>query len=155
MNILFVCTGNVSRSFLAEMLLKQAGVEHHILHMEVQSAGLFVNPDGDPDPLMVKYLEERKIPCGRHRSRAVTPELLAWADWVLVMEKIHLDLLMGMDPAAKDKLRLLGQYLPGNQQADEIQDPFGKSSYHYRLAQSQIVLAVKALADNLLTGKDL
>jgi protein-tyrosine-phosphatase len=69
------------------------------------------------------------------------------------MEKIHLDLLMGMDPAAKDKVRLLGQYLPGNQQADEIQDPFGKSSYHYRLAQSQIVLAVKGLVEVLSLEK--
>ena len=153
MNILFICTGNVSRSFLAEMLLKQSMAGQQVSPAQVQSAGLFTNPGAGPDPVMVRYLEERHIAFDRHASQAVTPDLLDWADLVLVMEKLHLDLLVNIRPDSKRKIQLLGRYLPGNQQEDEIRDPFGKSAFHYRLAQSQIALAVQALTASLLKGK--
>ena len=153
MNILFVCTGNVSRSFLAEMLLKQSMAGQQVPPAQVQSAGLFADPGADPDPVMVRYLEDRHIAFDQHASQAVTPDLLDWADLVLAMEKLHLDLLIDISPDSKKKIQLLGRYLPGNQQEDEIQDPFGQSAFHYRLAQSQITLAIKALAAFFLKEK--
>lgn len=153
MNILFICTGNVSRSFLAEMLLKQSMAGQQGPPAQVQSAGLFTNLGAGPDPVMVRYLEDRNIAYDQHASQAVTPDLLDWADLVLVMEKFHLDMLVDINPDSKKKIQFLGRYLPGNQQEDEIRDPFGKSAFHYRLAQSQIALAIKALAASLLKGK--
>jgi protein-tyrosine-phosphatase len=58
-------------------------------------------------------------------------------------------LLIDISPDSKIKIQLLSRYLPGNQQEDEIRDPFGKSAFHYRLAQNQIALAVKALVASL------
>ncbi|RPI70721.1 MAG: hypothetical protein EHM45_24485 [Desulfobacteraceae bacterium] len=149
MNVLFVCTGNVSRSFLAEMLLKQSMAGQNKRAVKVQSAGLFAEPGAGPDPVMVRYLEARHIVFDHPGAQAVTPDLLDWADLVLAMEKFHLELLVHIRPDSKQKMQLLGRYLSGNQPEDEIRDPFGKSAFHYRLAQSQIALAVKALAASL------
>jgi protein-tyrosine-phosphatase len=65
------------------------------------------------------------------------------------MEKLHFELIEELCPEKRDEIELLGKYVSADQAEDDIPDPFGKSSYHYRLAQSQITLAVRTLADKL------
>jgi len=50
-------------------------------------------------------------------------------------------------------VQLLGKYVAGGWE-DEILDPFGKSPYHYRLAQSQITLAVQSLGKWLVQNRN-
>jgi protein-tyrosine phosphatase len=147
MNILFVCTGNVSRSFLAEKLLvNEVGSVHGIA---VSSAGLLTFPGSPPDPKMLEYLNERGIPGGGHLARQIRAEDVQWADLILVMQKEHAEDLEGKWPEAIGKVKLLGTYISGVLEGDDIPDPYGRSAYHYRLVQSQIALAVKALAESL------
>ena len=146
MNILFVCTGNMSRSFLAEVLFRR---EIKSLGMEagnVSSAGLYAYPGNPADPDMVDYLKARGIAVPRHEARQMTREDAAWADRILVMEKAQAETIERLWPEAKDKVQHLGQYIAPGQKWDDIMDPFGKTPYHYRLAQSQITLAVASLA---------
>jgi len=56
-------------------------------------------------------------------------------------------------PEAKQKVQRLGKCVTGGWE-DDILDPFGKTPYHYRLAQSQITLAVKSLARWLVQNKN-
>ena len=54
----------------------------------------------------------------------------------------------------EDRVKLLGSLMwDGPAVEDDIIDPFGKSPYHYRLAKSQITLAVKSLATRLASGE--
>ena len=46
-------------------------------------------------------------------------------------------------PQAAGKVDLLGRYVSMDHTSDDVIDPFGKTLYHYRLAQSQIELGVK------------
>lgn len=149
MNILFVCDGNVSRSFLAEMLLKDEIGHVNRGKFSISSAGLMAFPGSPPDPHMVSYLTKMGIPPAEHRSRQITKEDVDWADLILVMEKYHIAKLRSRWPEVKGKVELLGRYLAGGQFADDIPDPFGKSPYHYRLSQSQITLAIRTLAKKL------
>jgi len=143
MNILFVCSGNVSRSFLAEVLLKK---ELHSLGLGgigVSSAGLYAYPGTPPDPQMVDYLGKAGITCEPHEAKEMTGKDAEWADRILVMEKDHKRVIERAWPDAAAKMELLSKYLSGDWAEDDIIDPYGKSEYHYRLAQSQISLAVK------------
>lgn len=153
MNILFVCSGNVSRSFLAEALLRSELKALKVEEVSVLSAGLYAFPGSPPDPQMTAYLSSVGVSFEPHEARQMSKRELDWADLVLVMERRHEADLEKLWPEAKLKVQLLGKYVAGGWE-DDILDPFGNSPYHYRLAQSQITLAVKSLAKWLVQNKN-
>ena len=153
MNILFVCSGNVSRSFLAEALLRSELKALKVEEVSVLSAGLYAFPGSPPDPQMTAYLSSMGVSFEPHEARQMSKQELDWADLVLVMERRHEADLEKLWPEAKLKVELLGKYVAGGWE-DDILDPFGNSPYHYRLAQSQITLAVKSLAKGLVQNKN-
>jgi len=152
MNILFLCTGNVSRSYLAEALLKnELQCLNYADGFSVFSAGLHAFPGSPPDPNMAAFLREKGIEMKSHGARQVREEDLEWADLILVMEKSHGEIIQQTWPRETGKVKLLGAYIVGAFGEEEIADPYGRSSYHYRLAQARIALAVKSLARSLIT----
>jgi protein-tyrosine phosphatase len=85
--IVFVCTGNICRSPMAEGLLR-ARMEAAGLDVAVSSAGLLF--DGRPaEPNAVAALARMDIDISEHLARKITPEILAPADLVLAMEHRH------------------------------------------------------------------
>jgi protein-tyrosine-phosphatase len=152
MNILFVCTGNVSRSYLAEMLLKHEVEKADISNILVSSRGLFAYPGSSPDPHMVDYLQEKGIETGYHEARQLRKEDIDWADLILAMEREQKEIIEGRWPEAVGKVDLLGRYNSNGSLVDDIMDPFGMSLYHYRLSQAQIAFAVESLVKKVLTG---
>ncbi len=144
MNILFVCSANICRSFLAEMLTRNEVEEGNMEDLSVASAGLFAQPGHPPDPQMVKYLSEMGIPVSEHQSKMIEKEDVDWADHILVMEKEHAEIIRESWPEAGEKVALLGSFLTHTEMVDDIIDPYRRTSFHYRLAQSQITLALKA-----------
>jgi protein-tyrosine-phosphatase len=150
MNILFVCTANISRSFLAQNLLEHELRSHEVYDISVSSAGTNANPGTSADPKMVDHLLGKGIRSEDHKSRQITKEDVDWADRILVMERWHKDNLEGMWPEARAKIDFLGRFASGGLIDDDIIDPFGKSTYHYRVAEAQISLAIEALGKELM-----
>jgi protein-tyrosine-phosphatase len=151
MNILFVCTGNVSRSFLAEMLLKNEAKRLQLKDVVVSSAGVSAFNGMMADPEMVNYLSQIGVPAEKFASRPITKEDVDRADLILVMERPHLSIIEDQWPDAKGKVELLGRYISPDGSEDNIIDPFAKSPYYYRLARSQITLAIRSLVKKLLS----
>ena len=153
MNILFVCSGNVSRSFLAEALLRHEVEVKGLENISIASTGLYVFAGSPPDPKMVEYLHTMGISAEEHAARQITKGDVDWADLILVMEKDHLARIGRLWPEVKGKAELLGTFISHSHIVDDIVDPFGKSSYHYRLAQAQITYAVKSFVEKTLIKK--
>jgi len=145
MNILFVCTANICRSFLAEKLFQNEIDWGSLDNIAVSSTGLFTHPGSPPDPKMVKFLSKMGIRDAKHRSRQMSEEDSAWADMILVMEEFHRLRILSLWPSVYEKVERLGRFVSEDSVADDIADPYGRSQYHYRLAQSQITLAIKNL----------
>jgi protein-tyrosine phosphatase len=107
--VLVLCTGNICRSPMAEVLLR-ARLATLRPGLAVSSAGLAA-PQGRPaDPTAVALLAERGLDLSAHLARQVTPELIAAAGLILVMEAAqqrHLELL---SPAARGRVHRLGAY---------------------------------------------
>ena len=145
MNLLFVCTANISRSFLAEQLFKHK-IEGLMLNDVVSdSAGVFGMPGRTADQVMVEFLEEMGIGPIEHESTMLEKEHIDWADLILVMEWVHLEKIESSWPEDIDKVELLGKYITNDGNEEEILDPYGRSSFHYRVAQSQIQMAIDGL----------
>lgn len=95
--ILVLCTGNVCRSPMAEVLLR-----HHLAERGVEagvsSAGLLFD-DHEASAHAVTVLGDRGIDLSGHRSRRITADLLSSADLLLAMERRHVREAVVVAPA--------------------------------------------------------
>ena len=149
MNIILVCRANISRSYLAERLLKNELKHRNMAPFSVSSAGLIAHSGSPPDPQMVDFLKGLGITGDRHQSKQLERKDADWADLILVMEKEQAFMIERMWPETKKKIALLSSFISKEKPADDIRDPAGASPYHYRLVQSQISLAIQGLVDCL------
>lgn len=120
LRLLIVCTGNICRSPIAAGLADRIALERG-LDVEIRSAGTMGLDDRPAEPRAIAACREQGIDIGRHRSRALTPELVAWADRILVMELGHAEAVSAIDAAAAARVVPLGP-LAG---VPEIADPYG------------------------------
>jgi protein-tyrosine-phosphatase len=154
MNILFVCTANICRSFFAETLFHNEAKLNHLTRISVSSAGTHTRQGTPPDPEMVQYLSEMDIPMKPHQAKPISKDLVDWADRILVMEAYHAEIIEHQWPETKEKLDLLGKYISDDLLVDDIVDPYGRSMFHYRSARSQISMAIRNLVKECLAHQD-
>lgn len=104
-SILTVCIGNVCRSPVAEVCLKQM-----LPTLDIASAG-FDAPTGRPaSPVMVELAQNAGLDLSRHKARRFSDAGPARYDLILVMETWHLDMIARRQPALRPRAMLLTQW---------------------------------------------
>src|ERR1700751_5632518 len=88
-NILFVCTGNVCRSPMAEGLLRHLVAGRP--DIRVQSAGVSTFPGQPPSPHAVSVLADLRIDISRLRSMPLSEKLVEDASCIIAMTRGHLE----------------------------------------------------------------
>ncbi|NYE95679.1 protein-tyrosine phosphatase [Psychromicrobium silvestre] len=107
--IITVCTGNICRSPMAELMLRQA---LQGTFAEVDSAGTTDWERGNPiDPRAVKVLKKHGVEIGDgHRARKFSPEDFN-NDLILALDTDHFDWLKQHAPSeARPKIHLLREF---------------------------------------------
>src|SRR5271155_6080673 len=135
--ILFVCTGNICRSPMAEGLFRHAMQERP--DCEVISAGVGAMEGQPPSSHAVRALKELGIDISQQRSRMLTPELVERADYIFGMTHSHVDSINLLFPHAAEKTFLLLEF---DETLDDfekdISDPIGGSYETYAYTRDQI-----------------
>jgi len=135
--ILFVCTGNVCRSPMAEGLFRQA--VHGRNDYQVLSAGLGALDGQPPSPFAIQALKELGIDISAFRSHMLGPELVQQADYIFGMTHSHIDTVVLLYPHAAEKTFLLREF---DETLDlfekDISDPIGGSYEVYLNCRDQI-----------------
>src|SRR5580698_9108130 len=142
--ILFVCTGNVCRSPMAE------GIFRHVMKgrrdIQVLSAGIGAMDGQPPSPYAVQAVRELGIDISRQRSRPLTPELVPEADFIFGMTHSHVDTIFLLYPQAAEKTFLLREF---DDTLDifekDISDPIGGSYDVYLNCRDQIEQGIASL----------
>ncbi len=142
--LLFLCTGNICRSPMAEALAR-AYAARRDFHMEVRSASVMGLQRHPAQANAVKVMKEIGIDLSAHRSQAMTPELLQWADWVLVAELAHSRAAREAAPEMDDRILLMGSFCGQL----EISDPLGGWKRRFRKSRDEIRTCVENFIDRL------
>src|SRR5450759_5762549 len=87
--ILFVCTGNICRSPMAEGIFRQAVQGRG--DYRVLSAGIGAVNGQPPSPYAVQAVRELGIDISGQRSRMLTSDLVQQSDYIFGMTHSHLD----------------------------------------------------------------
>ncbi len=142
--VVFVCTGNICRSPMAEYMFRDHIMNTHP-NWKVVSAGTR-GIDGAPASRNgVKALKEISIDMKNHRSQPITRELVDRARLLVVMTSAHRDELLERYPDAAEKIHLLKSFDPASDGGD-IMDPIGLSLDVYRYIRDEISNALWGLA---------
>lgn len=130
--ILFVCTGNICRSPMAEGILRHWLERDLVPNVHVSSAGTYANDGAEASKLGVKVAGRYDVDTSGHRARLLHRGLIEDADMIFAMEASHAYEILRMVPDAESKLHLLGGYADESGASDlTIFDPIGGSESDY------------------------
>ena len=123
-SILFVCTGNICRSPIAEGLFR--ALIGNRKDIEVASAGVHAVRGQPPSLYAVQVCEDEGIDITRLRSQPLTATLVERATHIFAMTGAHLETIQMLFPHGAEKSFLLREFEePGTTVWRDVPDPIG------------------------------
>src|SRR6478672_8447475 len=142
--ILFVCTGNICRSPMAEGLFRHAVKGRN--DFRVISAGVGAVDGLPPSEHAVKALKELGIDISKQRSHMLTAEIVQQADYIFGMTHSHVDAITMLYPHAAEKTFLLREFDETlDAYENDISDPIGGSYDIYCNCRDQIEQGIASM----------
>lgn len=142
-HVIFICTGNICRSAMADGYLKyrlnQIGKESQV---SVSSAGTYAIK-GEYSPEYAKQaISKYGANIQNHTASRLEDVELEGADFILVMTERHKRDVINRYPEIKDKVKLLGEYAK-DKEYNEIDDPWGYNLNVYKNCAKEIVESIE------------
>jgi low molecular weight protein-tyrosine phosphatase len=172
--VLLVCTGNVSRSPMAELLFR-ASVDP-AADVAVSSAGVAALVGEPMDRGSASAIGQLGLDPSRHRARQFEPAMAAGADLVLTAERAHREAVLAQVPAALRRVFTIKEFAriaphlkaadpreaveqaavlrgvvrqPTDPAQDDVADPHLQSTAVNQRAAAELTVAVRAIAAGL------
>jgi protein-tyrosine phosphatase len=148
-DILFVCTGNLCRSPLAEGLCKKILEEKGYTDIRVRSAGISALQGREAAAMAIELAEDQDFDISGHRASQISREDLEEADFVLVMEKAQMEFLRTLFGRTEEKIFLLRPFAGRRSLSKDIPDPYGQSREKYESSFDMIDRGVRGFIRTL------
>lgn len=149
--IMFVCTGNICRSAMAEYLmnkiLQDKGLQND---MDICSSGVFAYNNQNPTQKAIEVMKEKNIDITGHSAVNTANSNIMNMDLILCMTNAHKLQINHRYPELMDKTYTLKEYVvyDNNQNKDvNIEDPYGFGVSVYQECIGQIESCLYKLID--------
>ena len=140
MKVMFICTGNICRSAMAEVILKDKVSKDSKLKDKIQvfSAGTFAEDGEMSTEDAIEVMEEYGINLKEHRATNVASSNIKEMDIILCATVSHKMMLIRMYPELKDKIFTMKEYVQYDEKDLDIKDPWGYDIEVYRMCAAEI-----------------
>ena len=152
MKIMFICTGNICRSAMAEKLLKKKVLDNNVKDIEIYSCGIYAQ-DGDVPTWEAEKVmkEEYNIDMTEHRATNIRNSDIEEMDLILCATVSHKYAVLDMHPNLKEKVFTMKEYVNYSREYHDsmnIRDPWGYDIETYRSCLGEIDECLELLLKN-------
>ena len=139
MKIMFICTGNICRSAMAEGMMKKLIKENNI-DAEVYSCGIYAETGNGPTYNAQEAASEYGADISNHRATNIRNSKIEEMDIILCATISHKQSVLYLHPELEGKVFTMKEYakLDKNGQDMDIKDPWGYDEFVYRKCASEI-----------------
>ncbi len=145
MKIMFICTGNICRSAMAEWYMKKR-VQEEKLDVEVYSSGIYGEEGSGASYLAKEVMSEYGVNMEEHVASVTSKSNIEDMDLILCATMSHKHLLLQMYPNLKEKIFTIKEYAYGEEcDNKDISDPWGYDITVYRHCAEEITRAIEEI----------
>ncbi len=151
MKIMFICTGNICRSAMAEAMLKKMLQDRHKENVEVYSCGISAD-DGDiPTENAVEVMKEYEIDLKKHRATNIYNSNIKNMDLILCATMSHKLAVQRIYPELANKIFTLKEYVGIKDEiyGVDIKDPWGYNLKTYENCAKEISECLEKLISKI------
>lgn len=142
--IMFICTGNICRSAMADAYMKKRVLEEN-LPIEVYSSGIYAEDGAEASFLAKEVMQEYEVNLDSHKATNTVNSGIADMDIILCATTGHKRMLLQMIPNLKEKIYTIKEYAYGEEL--DIGDPWGYDITVYRRCATEIVQAIEKIIE--------
>ena len=127
MKIMFICTGNICRSAMAEGMLKQKLKQNNIKNIEVYSCGIYAETGDYATYNSIEVAKDYGADIKNHKATNIRDSRINEMDIILCATNSHKQNILYMYPNLKDKVYTMKEYAKIDQNGQDlnIKDPWG------------------------------
>lgn len=142
-HVIFICTGNICRSAMADGYLKYRLNElERVNEIKVSSAGTQATQNEESPIYAKKAIAKYGANIEKHTATTLENSNIEEAQYVLVMTEKHKQDVISKYPNLMGKVKLLGEYAK-DKKYKEIDDPWGYSFEVYENCAKEIVDSIE------------
>ena len=146
-HILLVCTGNICRSPLAEVLLRRELEQRGTDGIVVSSAGTGAWEGAPASEGAYLVALEHGLDLSEHRAQLLTREVVKDADLMLTMARHHRARVHEL--GGERRVHVIGEYVGRKGPEAEVADPFGSDLEVYRGTYEELEELIREAADRI------
>lgn len=149
MNVMFICTGNICRSAMAEGYMKKI-VQEKGLNINVCSSGIYGEEGMGASYLAKEAMEEYGVNLDNHIARITSKTDIENMDLILCATMGHKRILLQMYPDLSNKIYTMKEYAYGEKELDkDISDPWGFDITVYRRCAAELTNAIDKIVEKI------
>ena len=149
--IMFICTGNICRSAMAEYILKDRVQKEEKLKdiVEVFSCGVYAEEGDKPTYSAIEVMKENGIDMTNHKATNIRNSPIEEMDLILCATRTHKNEVLYLYPNLSNKVYTMKEYVDYDKYDIDIKDPWGYDIEIYRFCEAELEKCIDLLIQKI------